>query len=264
MFKKIIYSLLFSCLFMQNTFALKLNSDLQQIVKDGKLTVAFVSSSTNQQIQGFDVELATRIADELSVKLDPISANNYNDAVALVADKKAELAISNITRTPERGKYVLFSRPYNSSSLTVIESRRNATATDTTREKIIKKYNHPGFILGVAEGTVFADIVKDYFQQAQVVTYRNERQMLLDVDSEKINAAITDNVLGRALLRDSPELSVSVTTTKVNDWILEDAIVMNTEQIELMYWINLFLETLEQDGTLENMRSKYFSNNAVK
>lgn len=263
MVKKIIYAVLFSC-FMHNVLALQLNSDLEEIVKDGKLTVAFVSSSNNQQVKSFDVALATLIADELSVKLDPIYAMNYNEAIALVANKKAELAISNITRTPERGKYVFFSRPYNANTLSMIESRSNASATDSTREKIIKKYNQAGVVLGAVDGAVFAAIGTDYFPKAQIVTYQDEKQMLMDIDNKKINAIISDDLIGKAILRSAPELSLSVTITKVNDWLLEDAIVMNTDHMKLMYWINLFLETLEQDGTLKNMRSQYFSNTAVK
>lgn len=269
-FKKIIYALLFASLYIPSAWALQLEPALQQIVTEGKLSVAFASSAippyvyrdANNQLKGFDVELATRIAEALSVKLEPVFAANYNEAVALVANKKAELAISNITRTYERGKYVLFSDPYHSEYLTMIESRKNATATDITREQAIAKYNRPGFIIGVLEGTVFIDIVVKYFPLAKVVVYKDEDHMLVDVDNKKINAAVSDYIMGRAALLKSPEVSLSVTITRVKDWILEDAIVMNSEHIRLMLWLNLFLNTLEQDGTLRAMRIHYFNTSA--
>ncbi len=189
---------------------------------------------------------------------------HYDDAVALVANKKAEMAISNITRTPERGKYVLFSRPYNINYLAAIESRSNAKLTDLSRDQIIEKYNQPGIIIGAASGAVFADIAQDYFPKAKVAIYEDEKQMLLDIENKKINVALTDNVLGRIILKNAPELSLSVTQTPVNDWILEDAIVMNSQHIHLMFWIDLLLETFEHDGTLKNLRAQYFNNTVVK
>lgn len=262
----------FSCILMGQCFALPMNQDIEQIVKDGKLTVAFFPSDVspyvyyddNHALQGFDVVLANRIAQELDVKLDPIIAKNYNEAVEWVATKRAELAISNITRSPERGKYVLFSRPYNTGYLTVIENRSSATATDITREEMIEKYNQQGFVIGIAQGTVFGEIAKVYFPNAQIIAYADEKQMFADVGNKKINAGITDYILGKSYLKKSPELSLSVTSTKINDWGLEDAIVMDMNSINLMYWINLFLETLEQDGTLKNMRAQYLNNVTVK
>jgi ABC-type amino acid transport substrate-binding protein len=273
-FKKIIYSILFFCFSGNIAFAsvMAMNTDLQEIVKDGKLTVAFVPSlstpyvyyDADQQLQGFDVELAKHIAKALSVTLEPVIATNYNQAVELVANKQAELAISNITRTPARGKYVLFSKAYNTGYFTVLENRQNATAIDITREKIVAKYNQQGYVLGVIEGSVFGDLIKDYFSNATLKTYTNEKQMLIDIADKKINAAFTDYIIGKTLLKKSPEIYLSVTTTKVTDWILEDGIVMDMAHINLMYWINLFLITLEQDGTLKNMRAKYFNNVVVK
>lgn len=273
-FKKIIYLIVGLCFLGNTAFAsmMVMNTDLQEIVKDGKLTVAFVPSlstpyvyyDANQQLQGFDVELAHHIAKALSVTLDPVIATNYNQAVELVANKQVEFAISNITRTPARGKYVLFSRAYNTGYFTVLENRQNATAIDITREKIVTKYNQPGYVLGVIEGSVFGDFVKEYFPNTTLKAYTDEKQMLIDVANKKINAAFTDYIIGKTLLKKSPELYLSVTTTKVTDWILEDGIVMDMTRFNLMYWINLFLITLEQDGTLKNMRTKYFNNAVVK
>ncbi len=269
--KKTLLFLFWLVLGLNNAYALALNKDLQKIVKDGKLTVAFVTNPPSpyvsfddaHQLQGFDVELANQIAQALDVKLEPVYAADFNAAIAMVANKQAELVISNITRTYERGKYVLFSRPYNTGYLTVIESRTNATATDITRNNMINKYNQSGYIIGVQEGTVFSDVVKEYFPLATIASYKDDKQILLDISAKKINAAITDNVVGKSLVRKFPELSLSVTTTKVKDWGLEDAIVMNMDDLYLLYWINLFLEIHEQDGSLKRMRAHYFDSNKV-
>ena len=270
LFKKAL-CFLFLIFFGIQTYALSLNKDLQKIVKDGKLTVAFVTSppspyvyfDPHQQLQGFDVELARQIAEALDVKLEPVYADDFNTAIEMVANKKAELAISNITRTYERGKYVLFSHPYNTGYLTVIESRSSATATDITRDKMINKYNHSGFVIGVLAGTVFGDLVKSYFPLATLIAYENDKQILIDIANKKIHAGISDNIVGKSLLRTFPELSLSVTTTKVKDWGLEDAIVIGMDDLYLLNWINLFLEIHEQDGSLNRMRSQYFDNSKM-
>lgn len=263
--KRYIYFILCLCLSI-NAFALELNRDLKTIIADGKLTVAFVPTDSsnyvyygaNQQLQGFDVEIAQRIAKALSIKLVPVIASNYDEAIALVANKKAELAISNITATYERGKYVLFSQPYNKSYFSVIENRQNANAIDLTRSKVIAKYNQPGIKLGVIGGTTFTDIAAKYFPKAIVTIYNDPKQILKDVADKNINAALVDSQDGKNFLKQSPQMALSVTVTQVNNWALNDAIVMDYRHLNLMLWINLFLETLEDDGTLKEMRTRYF------
>lgn len=247
-------------------YDLQINPEIQNVIADGKLTVAFVSFNhppyvyrdKNHQLQGFDFEIAKKLAKSLSVELNPVFAKNYNEAVMLVIKGEADLAISNITPTIERAKYVLFSQPYNTHYLAVLETRANVTSPELNRKKLIQKYNRPGISIGVMDGTMYYDLVKDYLPNAKVVIYDDKKALLKDVINKKISAAISDNIYTRNLFVESPELALLAVSTKVSDWLLADGIAINIAYPEFVSWVNLFLNTLEEDSTLKLMRMQYF------
>jgi ABC-type amino acid transport substrate-binding protein len=95
--------------------------EINAILKRKQLIVAITATDQTPfyfvnkkgELAGFDVDIAKSIAKELNV--EPVfnrEAKSFNDVVSLVASGKAELAISKLSRTLARARYVRFSKPY--------------------------------------------------------------------------------------------------------------------------------------------------------
>lgn len=96
-------------------------ADLQTIQQRGRLVVAVKDDirplsfrGTDGQLQGLEVEVAQRLAQELlgrkdALELQPVA---NRDRLAAVMDGKADIAIAHITGTPVRSRLVSLSIPY--------------------------------------------------------------------------------------------------------------------------------------------------------
>lgn len=104
-------------------------ADLQTIEQRGRLIVAVKDNlrplgfrGANGQLQGLEIELAQRLAQELlgrkdAVELQPVA---NQDRLAAVLEGRADLAIAHVTGTPLRSRLVSLSIPYYLDSTALI------------------------------------------------------------------------------------------------------------------------------------------------
>lgn len=95
--------------------------DLQTIQRRGYLVVAVKENlrplgfrDRDGQLQGFEIEIARRLAQELLGKADAIvfQPSLNQDRLSLVLNGKADLTIARLTQTDARARVVSFSIPY--------------------------------------------------------------------------------------------------------------------------------------------------------
>jgi polar amino acid transport system substrate-binding protein len=111
-------ALVFSCLFFVIPSATA--RELQEIQQQGQLIVAVKGNlrplgfAVNEQLQGFEIDIAQRLAQELLNRPDAVVLQPVNNAerLAKVLDGSADVAIARVTATSSRSRLVAFSIPY--------------------------------------------------------------------------------------------------------------------------------------------------------
>lgn len=73
----------------------------------------------NGAYQGYDIELAERIAEDMGVKLDYVSTEAAN-RIEYLQTGKVDIILANFTVTPERAEVVDFAEPYMNVALGVV------------------------------------------------------------------------------------------------------------------------------------------------
>src|SRR5436190_22845497 len=106
--------------------------DLQKIIEKKKIVVALVNQENepfsmkdkNGQLFGLDIELAKRIGKELGVNVEFLqTAKSFDEVIEQISEKKADVAISELTSNPRRAQFVAFTKPYVSLNLAVLMNR---------------------------------------------------------------------------------------------------------------------------------------------
>lgn len=100
-----------------NTKPKKESGDLEDILKNGKLTILAENSSTSYFIyrgkkMGFEYELLKEFADELGVELEVKVVHDLDNLVELLNKKEGDLIACNYTYTKDRLDVIDFSEPY--------------------------------------------------------------------------------------------------------------------------------------------------------
>lgn len=106
-------------------------------VKDNLAPLAFKDSAG--QLQGFEIELAQRLAQELlgqatALRLQPVT---NQQRLPVVLDEKVDLTIARVTATSSRARLVSFSLPYYMDGTAfVVKNAKLQRLSDLSRQKI--------------------------------------------------------------------------------------------------------------------------------
>lgn len=187
--KKILFASLFVA-FAGHAFA----ADLLDTVKQrGTLKIAvegtyppFTFKDAQQNLTGFDVEVATEVAKRLKVKPE-FTTGEWSGLLAGLQAGKFDVVVNQVGITDKRKETFDFSQPYTFSSAQLIV-RKNETRVFKSLDDL------KGKKVGVGQGSNYADMVKAV-SGIEVKVYPSAPENLQDLASGRIDAALNDSLL---------------------------------------------------------------------
>ena len=207
----------------------------------------------NNQIEGFDVDLANAICLELKAEC---SFNNqpFDSLIPSLKFRRFDAIISGMDITPARMKQVDFSQPYYENSAVFIAEKGTLNAVEQLKGKAV----------GVQNGSTHQQYVIDKLEANGVTVrpYDSVQNAFLDMTSGRVDAVFAD-------------------TAVANEWMTEKgnnqyqhvgAEVKNPEYFGIGYGIavrkgnpligkiDTALNTLKANGTYKQIQDKYFAN----
>ena len=173
-------------------------SSLDQIIEAGTIKIAvpqdfapFGSVDASGNLEGYDIDVASLIAEDLGVDLElvPVTSDNR---IPFLQTNKADLVISSMGANPERAKSIFFSIPYapffsgiyGSSDLTDVASFEDLG----------------GYKVGVTQGTLedleLTDAVGD---DVQIERFADNSLTASSLISGQVDMIATGNVVASEL-----------------------------------------------------------------
>ncbi|MFZ5632316.1 MAG: ABC transporter substrate-binding protein [Bacillota bacterium] len=197
------------------------------------------------KLVGFDVEIGEEIAKRTGMDPNPVT-NPWETIIQGLKAGKYDAIIGSMAITEKRKEQVDFSRPYYRSGAQVFVSADNdtiKTADDMKGKKI-----------GVVKASTFRDVALKYTGEDKVIGYDSDVIALQDLPTGRINAVITDQLVGVMAINNG---------LKIKDvgkplWVDEMAIPVNKGNTELLKKINTALEEMIKDGTYDKISKKWF------
>lgn len=168
-------------------------ADLLDTVKQrGTLKVALEGTyppfnfKENNQLAGFEVELANALAAKLGVKAE-FATSEWSAILAGLQAGKYDVVINQVGITDKRRETFDFSEPYTISSPQLIV-RKN-------EQRVFKSLDDlKGKKLGLGQGTNYADIARKV-GGIDIKTYPGAQEYLQDLALGRIDAALNDSLL---------------------------------------------------------------------
>ena len=244
----------------------ELPPDIERILKKGKITVAmyhediapFFMHDREGTFYGFDVEMAKEVAKRMGVELefnrDP---KTFDAVVDTVRQRKADVGISIISKTLSRALSVRFTDSYISLYKALVINRLELAKKMRAQENVLEALNETGIKIGVVEGTAYVGFAEEEFPNATIVKYRNWEMAIKDVSDGKILAVFGDDIDVKKWNRSHPETGLYIQTIILKDKEDPLAFAVHWEDEHLLSWLNVFLQTLINDGTHDRLLKKY-------
>lgn len=208
----------------------------------------------NNEIVGFDIDLAKAVAEELGmeVKFQPISW----------ASKEQELNSGNIdciwngfAYNEERAKTMTLTDPYIKGENYFI--LKNGTKVTSQEELKGKK-------IGVQTGSIQAqDLEKSEFGKTiEIIEYGENLTAFMDLETEGIDALFCSNIIGNYLITSKgkdyetiPSENITVSSGSV--------VAFKQGNVELKKKIQNALVKLNEDGKLDEVSNKWFGKDMI-
>lgn len=223
---------------------------LERVKQSGEISFAmsggyppFNFYNEQNELVGFDVDVANEVAKRLGVTLKPVTTE-WSGIIEGLRSGAYDGILGSMAVTPKRREVVDFSSPYYYSGAQLVV-REDAPYQSPDALK--------GKILGVVTGTTFEQDAKQ-LGAGDVRLYKDDNQTLLELDNGVVDAVITDRVVGvnaqcgnrfNVRLLGSPLRSEDIAVAfRKDDGTLREA-------------VNAILAKMHEDGTLSSISQKW-------
>lgn len=207
------------------------------------------------ELTGFDIDLGNALCDEIGVSCEWV-VQGWDGIIPGLMARKYDAIMSSMTINDDRREQVLFSDPY-------ITPPSAWFAPEGTELDDISKESLTDMTIGVQRGTLQDNYVTDmYGDVADINRYATADDMVLDMESERLDILFLDFPVGKSTLLDSEEgdyVVVGEMLTEPKEYFGDGfGIAFRQRDEALAEQFNEALETLREDGTYDEIYARYF------
>lgn len=227
---------------------------VDDIISRGKLVVAIDTTTApygmlDDQMQptGFDIDLAQKIGAAMGVPVEFVTVTSPGRIPSLLTDR-VDIVVSIFSITPQRALQVAFSIPYASQSSVVLapKSLNIKSAKDLVGLKVgvTRGTGEDGLLTAAAEANPGINILR--FDD-----YASISQAMLSGQIDAMGGGdYGDIYLKKSAKGEDFELKYILKTFYFG-------IGVRKENLQLLQWLNTYIFTARQDGTLNDLSLKY-------
>ncbi|MDF9429418.1 transporter substrate-binding domain-containing protein [Cupriavidus gilardii] len=207
----------------------------------------------NNQLEGFDVDVARAVAGKLGVKPEFVTTE-WSGIIAGLQAGKFDVIVNQVNVTPQRKQVLDFSKPYVFSAAQLIQRK------DDKREfKSLEDLK--GKRLGVSLGSNYNELAKSV-AGIDVKTYPGAPEYLRDLAAQRVDAALNDRLMVNYLIKTSNLPLRAGAVVQGGD--TEVAIPFRKDNPKFAQAIDRALDDLRKDGTLTKLSNKWFGADVTK
>lgn len=226
-------------------------------VEDGKLHMAtnaafppYEMTTDDGSYTGIDVEIATKIADDLGLEL-VVDDMEFNSVVTSVQQGKEDIGMAGMTVTDERKQNVDFTDSYATAVQSIIVKEDSDIQSADDLAKATK--------IGVQTGTTGDLDCQDQYGADHVAGYSNGALAVQALIADKVDAVVIDNSPAKEFVAQNTGLKILDTPYEQEEY----AIAVSKDNTALRDAINTELKKLIDDGTVDEIVSKYLNEQAL-
>ena len=206
------------------------------------------------EYEGFNVDLAHRVADIMGVELEIVSATWATLIPGLEAGQ-FDVVFANLFATPERALVVNFTDPYSTYGFHIV------VPADSEIQSL-EDLNDPDVTFVGMSGTVEESYPKEVFPQAQVRgVVTDVASWIGEVASGQADAAFLDPGTMKLLTAKNPNLKDRLRVLNTEDELLKPvglSYAVRPEDMHMLEFLNTFIRDIVRTGVNVELRDEWF------
>jgi polar amino acid transport system substrate-binding protein len=136
------------------------------------------------QLIGFEIDVATRLAADMGVKVEFVPTK-WSGIIPALLTGKFDVIIGGMGIIPSRNLKVNFTQAYDYSGMSLVANKKLAAGF-----KSLEDFNRPDVVLAVKLGSTSVMAAKKYMPKATLRQFDGEAQIFQEVINGKAHAAV--------------------------------------------------------------------------
>ena len=219
-------------------------------VEAGKLTIStspdfppFEYTDDNSNIIGIEPDLMAIIAEKLGLEL-VIDAMDFDSALLAAQQGKSDAVVSGVTVTEDRKATFDFTDSYTTITQAIVAKEGSGITMDNLGD-----YN-----IGVQRGTTGQIFTEEDFGD-KVIAYDTYSLVFQALNNGQVDCIVMDDAVANAYMKTNPGLTMTETTYEPEEY----AFGFGKGNPDLVEAVNVAVQELKDDGTLQEILDKYMS-----
>ena len=165
-------------------------STIETVKKKGLLKVGmdifqpWAMKDKNGKLIGFEIDVATRLAEDMGVKVEFVPTA-WSGIIPALLTGKFDVIIGGMGITAQRALQVNFSQPYDYSGMGIVAHKQVAAGFDS-----LESFNKPDVQIAVKLGTTAVTAAKKYLPKATLRMFDTEPQAYQELRNGKVHAVV--------------------------------------------------------------------------
>lgn len=166
------------------------SSTIETIKKRGVLKVGmdifqpWAMKDKNGKLIGFEIDVATRLAKDMGVKVEFLPTA-WSGIIPALLTGKFDVIIGGMGITPQRALQVNFTQPYEFSGMSIVAHKKLAAGFSS-----LEDFNKPEVQIAVKLGTTAASAAKKFLPKAQLRMFDTEPQAYQELRNGNVHAVV--------------------------------------------------------------------------
>ncbi|MEO1602814.1 MAG: transporter substrate-binding domain-containing protein [Pseudomonadota bacterium] len=242
----------FAAIALATAPVLPAKADLSDILSAGTVKIAvpenfppFGSLGADGEHEGYDVDVAKLIAEDLGVSLELVPVTS-DQRIPFLETDRVDLVISSMGANPQRAKSIWFSSAY---------APFFSGAFAGSNKAITSVADLAGMKVGLTGGTLEdLELTESAPEGTEIIRFGDNAATLEAFKSGQVDVLVTGNVVASTLSATNPDLDME---TK---FIIKDSpafIGVKKGNFDLLQWVNVFILHKTLGGELNTFSEKW-------
>jgi polar amino acid transport system substrate-binding protein len=165
-------------------------SVVEQVIQRGVLRVGmstfvpWAMKDKTGKLIGFEIDVATRLAEDMGVKVEFVPTK-WSGIIPALLTGKFDVIIGGMGILPSRNLKVNFTAPYDFTGMSMVASKKMAAGMTG-----IEAFNKPGIIIAARLGSTAVTAAKKQLPQAEIRMFDDEAQAYQEVINGRVHAVV--------------------------------------------------------------------------
>ena len=231
-------------------------SALEQVLKRGALRVGmstfvpWAMRGKTGKLIGFEIDVATRLANDLGVKVEFVPTK-WDGMIPALLSGKFDVIIGGMGIRPDRNLKVNFSIPYDYTGMSMVAHKVLASGF-----RSLKDFNRPDVLLAARLGSTAVTATKKFMPKAQLRMFDDESQAYQELLNGRVHAVVGSAPMPRFQAIKYPEkLFLPLKTNFTREPI---GFAVRKGDFDTLNTLNNWIRVVEAEGWLRERKYYWF------